>query len=116
MNDLKTSTVLYLSKNRATDEDRAAAKLFARCQVELRHVGADVREDARRVTVDVLVHATPDTIGELKSSDAAGRVENAMRKVSNPDIRHLQWVEEGIHGGPSSGAGAGDGSKHERDR
>ena len=73
MNDLKTSTVLYLSKNRATDEDRAAAKLFARCQVELRHVGADVREDARRVTVDVLVHATPDTIGEMKSSDAAGR-------------------------------------------
>jgi hypothetical protein len=94
MNDIKTATVLYLSKDRATDQDQAAARLFARCQVELRHVSADVRDDARRVTVDVLIHAKPDTIGEIKSSDAAGRLENAMRAVATPEIRHLQWVEE----------------------
>lgn len=116
MNDLKTSTVLHLSKNRATDEDRAAAKLLAKCQIELRHVAADVQNDTRRVTVDVLVHAKPDTIDEIKSSEVAGRLEEAMRTVATPDIRYLQWVEEQATGGPTSGAAIGDGSKHQRER
>lgn len=107
MNNLKADSVLFLTRDGATDLDRSAAKLFARCDVELRHVTSG---KAERPSVDVLIHAKPDTIGEIKSCDYAGRLENAIRNTSSADVRHLQWVEEGRGGGPSSDSGIGDGA------
>jgi hypothetical protein len=106
MQNLKADSVLFLTRDDSTEIDRSAAKLFARCEVECRHVGP---AHADRPAVDVLVHGHPDTIGQIKSSECAGRLENAMRRASDAPIRHLQWVEEGITAGPRNAAGIGDG-------
>jgi hypothetical protein len=107
MKDLKADSVLFLTRDDANDIDRDAAKLFARCQVEVRHVGPDKSD---RPAVDVLVHAEPHTMRELASgNDLAGRVENAIRQTGGERVRYLQWVEDGVSGGPRSGAGIGDG-------
>lgn len=108
MNDLKSQTVLFLTRDAATEQDRAAAKLLAQCDVELRHATPD---DSREPEADVLLHGSPDIIRTIKSvSNAAGRIENALREASDSRVRHLQWVEESRNQGPKSGSGIGDGT------
>ncbi len=106
MQNLKAESVLFLTRDGATEIDRSAAKLFARCDVECRHVRAD---RSAGPSVDVMVHGHRETIGRIKSSECAGRLENAIRRACDVPVRHLQWVEEGITAGPKSGSGIGDG-------
>lgn len=107
---LKSQTVLFLAREKGTERDRDAAKLLARCDVEVRHV---TPSDTRKPAADVLIHADRRTIDAIKSSPAAGRIENAMREATPSPIRYLQWVGEQRSGGPSSGAAIGDGSSGE---
>ncbi len=107
MSDLKSQAVLFLTRDGCAELDRSAAKLFARCEVEVLHV---TPSEDRPPTIDVLVHGKPDCISELHDSDAAGRVENAIRESCAHPVRQLQWVEEGVNSGPRSASGIGDGS------
>lgn len=107
MNDLKAQTVLFLTRDEANDLDRAAAKILARCDVEVRHT---TPKDGRDPSADVMLHAGHDTVQEAKSSDAAGRIENALREAADSPVRYLQWVEERRTAGPKSASGIGDGS------
>lgn len=106
MQNLKANSVLFLTRDDATEIDRSAAKLFARCEVECRHVGP---QQSERPSVDVLIHGHRDTIGRIKSSDCAGRLENAIRQSCEVPVRYLQWVEEGVAAGPRSSSSIGDG-------
>jgi hypothetical protein len=106
MQNLKAESVLFLTREGATEMDRSAAKLFARCEVECRHVRAGWSAGP---AVDVLIHGHPDTISRIKSSECAGRLENAIRRACDAPVRHLQWVEEGITAGPTNESGIGDG-------
>ena len=113
---LKADAVLFLT-HRAKDCDREAAKILARCDIEVRQPNADA------MGVEVLVRADHDTISEAKSSDAAGRIENALRRsVEGREIRMLQWVEEsrGNEPRPAGNSHAGssnnDGSKPRFDK
>lgn len=111
MQNLKADAVLFLTRDEANGLDRAAAKMLAPCEVELRHVQADPPDDPQ---VDVLIHAHPDCSKEAHASDAAGRIENALRESSDFGVRMMQWVEERATDGPRSGTGAGDGSPSAR--
>lgn len=104
--DLKARTVLFLTRDDGNERDRDAAKLLARCDVELRQASRDA---SAAPAADVLIHAQPDTISAIKSSPAAGRIENALREASGTRVRHLQWVEEGRTWGPKNESGIGDG-------
>lgn len=104
--DLKARTVLFLTRDEGNDRDRDAAKLLARCDVELRHAADD---GSSGPAADVLIHAKPDTIGAIKSTPAAGRIENALREASGLSVRHLQWVEEGRTWGPRNESAIGEG-------
>lgn len=106
MKDLKADSVQFLTRREATELDRSAAKLFARCDVEVRH--GDPGKEARP-SVDVMIRGRPDTISEIKACDFAGRVENAVRQTGGPRVRYLQWVEERGTESPRSGSGIGDG-------
>jgi hypothetical protein len=105
MKDLKSKTVLFLTRDDASDLDRSAAKLLAQCDVEPRHVNT---EESSEPSIDVLLHGHPDTIDAIKTEpNAAGRIENALREASDASVRHLQWVEESRTSGPRNGSGIG---------
>lgn len=95
---LKSDTVLFLTDDKRTQLDRDAAKLFAGCELEVQHVSPEERGD--RVRADVIIHGPPERIGQLHESDAAGRIENALREVCGTPIRRMQWVEEVVGGSP----------------
>ena len=107
MESIKSKAVLFLTRDGCHQLDRAAAKLLARCEVEVLQVTPSGRD---RPLIDVLLHGKPQCIAELHASDAAGRVENAIRESSPHSIRSLQWVEEGISAGPRNASGIGDGT------
>lgn len=105
MQDLKADTVLFLTRDESkdVDRDRDAAKLLARCDVDVRHVeGAGA--------VDVLIHGKPETIDEIKSGERAGRIENAIREACSSGVRMMQWVESSDTDTARPGTGVGDGS------
>ncbi|MFG0325998.1 MAG: hypothetical protein ACF8SC_01840 [Phycisphaerales bacterium JB037] len=112
MQDLKADTVLFLTREDSPnpDRNRAAAKKFAACAVDQRHVENTDAADHDGPAVDVLIHAPSRVIDELKSSDDAGRIENALRRASDHPIRFLQWVETAEPDTARPGTGVGDGS------
>jgi hypothetical protein len=107
MEDIKAQTVLFLTRDGANDLDRAAAKILARCDVEVRHT---TPREGRPPAADVMFHADHETVQAAKTSDAAGRIENALRQAADSEVRYLQWVEERRTSGPKSASGIGDGS------
>ncbi len=105
MQDLKADTVRFLTRDESNnpDRDRDAAKALAKCAVDVRHVDGTTG-------VDVLVHGPSEVISEVKSTEAAGRIENAMREACDRDVRMLQWVETAEADTARPGSGVGDGS------
>lgn len=105
MNTLKANTVLHLTQDDASDLDREAAKLLARCDVERRAIPLG---RSASPAVDVLVHADKGTLDQIMARDHATRIEHALREVEG-NVRMLQWVEEGRTKGPVNQHAAGDG-------
>ncbi|MFI4897816.1 MAG: hypothetical protein ACIARR_08320 [Phycisphaerales bacterium JB059] len=110
MQNLKADIVLFLTSDNRTEQDRAAAKLLAPCTIEVRHVEGAEGQSPR---VDVLIHAPPRLCSKAHDSDAAGRIENALRNASDHPLRMMQWVEEGATQGPRPATGAGDANSHQ---
>lgn len=122
---LKSDTVLFLTDDTRTQLDRQAAKLFAGCELKLQRVSPE--KERGHVRVDVMIHGEPARIGQLHKSDAAGRIENAIREVSGTPIRRMQWVEEVVDVSPrgpraadsedeAGGVGSGEPPKYRNDR
>lgn len=105
MDDLKSETVLFLTKERGTERDREAAKLLAKCDVEALPL-APGRDD--EPALDVLVHGGAEVLNEIRTSGHATQIEDAIRRASGSRVRDLQWVEDASHSGPRNGT-AGDG-------
>lgn len=105
MQDLKADTVRFLTRDESKNagRDRDVAKALAKCAVDVRHVDGTMG-------VDVLIHGPKAVISDVKSTEAAGRIENAMREACERDIRMLQWVETADSDTARTGSGVGDGS------
>lgn len=104
MQDLKADAVRFLTRETSNDagRDRDAAKLLARCEVDVRHVAGE--------GVDVLIRGSSETVDTIKTGETAGRLENALREASDHTVCLLQWVESSESDTARPGSGAGDGS------
>jgi len=105
MQDLKADAVRFLTRDESKDpgRDRDAGKLLARCDIDVRHLSG-------QSGVDVLIRGPHEVIDRIKSSEKAGRIENAVREACESGVRMLQWVEAAEADTARPGSGAGDGS------
>jgi len=102
MNDeLKIESVRFLTRDGCDEHDRAAAKILAGLDIDTRHLEGPA--------FDVLLSGDPQRVARAKSSELAGRIENAVRESVLGKVRQVQWVEEKTGEAPRTGTGAGTG-------
>lgn len=111
--DVKSRAVDSLvGREDVTDRDRDAARMLGQCELDLRSVEATGRRGGAQdghPAADVLIHADHDLVSRARQCGAAEKIEHAIRKALGPTrVRHLQWVESSLEGGPSTGSGAGE--------
>lgn len=99
--ELKAEMVRFLTREGCGENDRAAAKILAGLDVETRHLDGPA--------FDVLLSGDPERVADAKSSELAGRIENAVRESVLGKVRQVQWVEEKTGDAPRTGTGAGTG-------